>query len=158
MMARVKLERQVVLDGKLDAARPAPVAQGKSGRLLLATGKSGGECACRLRLRPLLPTEGARVRVLSLDGDREGRVALKDRGQRLAQIVEPSNLDTGLLLDLLDLDVTAGEGGPGEVVQKEVRTGRIRLARPLKVIDLDVIEAGDLAQQPQPLTRLPKLL
>ena len=41
-------------------------------------------------------------------------------------------------------------------VPRELDT--IRLARPLKVIDLDVIETSDLAQQAQPLGRPPKLL
>ena len=112
-MAGVELEGQVVLDGKLDTARPAPVAQCQPGRLLdLASRQHRSKCLCRVLVRPFLPAQGARICVLRLDGDRAGGVAPEDRSQCLPQIFERGNLDAGFLLDVLDLHVALGEARP----------------------------------------------
>ena len=68
------------------------------------------------------------------------------------------HLDAGLLPDVLDLHVATGEARPGEIVEEEVRTGVVGLAGPPEVVDLYVVEAGDLAQEAQSLARLPQLL
>ncbi|HJU36105.1 MAG TPA: hypothetical protein VJ716_01645 [Gaiellaceae bacterium] len=49
------------------------------------------------------------------------------------------------------MHVAVGEVRPREVVEEEVGPRLVRLARPAEVVDLHVIETGDLAQQPQPL-------
>jgi hypothetical protein len=96
--------------------------------------------------------------VLRFDRDRTGRVPLEDRRHRVAQLAERRNDDAGLLLDLLHFHVAAREVRPGKVVEEEVRPGLIRVARPAEIVDLHVIEIGHLAQQAEPLARLPKLL
>ena len=96
--------------------------------------------------------------MLRFDGDRAGRVALEERGHRLAQVFKGGNLDAGLLQDLLRFQIAPREVRPGKVVEKEVRTGLIGLARPLEVVNLDVIKTGDLAQQPEPFSRPSQLL
>ena len=112
-MAGVEFEGQVVLDGKLDAARPAPVAQRQPGPLLnLASGQNYSKCLCRVIVRPFLPPQGARICVLRLYTNRAGRVAPEDRSQRLPQIFERGNLDAGFLLDVPDLHLATGEARP----------------------------------------------
>ena len=88
----------------------------------------------------------------------QAAVALEERRHRLTQIVKVGNLDTRLLLKLLRFHVAIREVRPREVVEEEVRPRLIRLARPAEVIDLHMIETGDLAQQPQPLAWLAQLL
>ena len=96
--------------------------------------------------------------MLRFDGDRAGRVALEERGHRLAQVFKGGNLDAGLLQELLRVQIAPREVRPGDVVEKEVRTGLIGPARPLEVVDLDVIETRELAQQPEPFAGPSQLL
>src|SRR4029079_16347425 len=128
-MAGVELEGQVVLIGKVDTARPAPITQCQPGRLLdLTSRQNRSKCLCRVLVRPFLPAQGACICVLGLDSNRAGGVAPEDRSQCLPQIFERGNLDAGLLMDVLDLYVAPGAARPREVVEEEVGSGFIGLA------------------------------
>ena len=156
VVAGVDLERQIVLDRQLDAARPAPVPQAEPGvevDLVLGTAEHRVQGSGRVRVAALDPVQGARVRVLGLDRDRARRVPGEDRLHGAPERRQVGDLDAGLRVDGLGIDVAAAEAEPGQVVQEEVESGGVRRALPEAVVGLHLVEVGHVVQQAVALTR-----
>ena len=162
IIARVEFEGQIVFYREFHAACPAPVAKAQSQRFgNLVVGREGGvQGAFCISPRACMPLQGAVVRVLGLHRNRKRRVFFKNGRHCLLQRIEIHDRDARGFGNGFLIDLPIAKLRPRQVVQKELRAGFVRRARPTKIIGLDVIEIGNLAQQlvPSPgLAKCPQL-
>jgi hypothetical protein len=150
----VQLERQVVLDREFDPSSPTPVAEAQTYWLFDFIGSIQNlpERGRGLVLRSLFPEKRARVGVLRLHGDGSSTMPSEDPADGLVEGREVSHDDSGLVRERVELDVAAAEVCPGKIREEEFGARRVHVAFPPKVVDLHVIEAGDISKEAKALT------
>ena len=156
----VELEGQVVLLGELGGAGPAPVAEAEAGVVVdvFAVAAVELEGALGVVVGAGVPGEGAVVGVLGLDGDGEGAEAVEEGVHRLAEGVEVSDVDAGVVEHLVKAGPAAAEAGHAEVVEEEVGGVGVGGNDGSEGVGLDVVEVGAVAEQGEALSGLREML